>query len=79
MACVECAERRKRLRDAIFRGKLAEAKDITVEGLRVMIGIDAGADHRKEATARKTKKRAPVVGRAGPEVIIPPAEGNEEQ
>lgn len=79
MICKDCEERRKRLRDAIFRGKLAAAKDITVEGLRVMIGIDAGADHRKEATARKGKKRTAVVGKAGPEVILPPAKGNEAQ
>jgi hypothetical protein len=49
MACVECERRRKLLRDAIMHGRMAEALDVTVEGLRVMIGIDAGADHRKEA------------------------------
>lgn len=47
MACKDCEERRKRLRDAIMHGKMADALDITVEGLRVMIGVDAGADHRK--------------------------------
>jgi len=53
MACVECEARRKALRDAIMRGKMAEAMDITVEGLRVMIGIDAGADHRRDAELMK--------------------------
>lgn len=51
MACVDCEERRKALRDALFAGKMAEALDITVEGLRVMIGVDADADHRKDASA----------------------------
>lgn len=50
MACRDCEIRRKRLRDAIMHGRMAEALDMTVEGLRVMIGIDAGADHRKAAT-----------------------------
>ena len=49
MVCVDCAERRQKLRDAIMHGKMAKALDITVEGLRVMIGIDARADHREEA------------------------------
>jgi len=47
MACKDCAERRKNLRDAILHGRMAEAMDMTVEGLRVMMRIDAGADHRK--------------------------------
>lgn len=51
MACEKCEQQREKLRDAIMRGKLSEAVDVTVEGLRVMIGIDAGADHRKEAAA----------------------------
>ena len=51
MACEKCEQQRKKLRDAIMRGKLSEVVDVTVEGLRVMIGIDAGADHRKEAAA----------------------------
>lgn len=49
MACKDCAERRKNLRDAILHGRMAEAMDMTVEGLRVMMRIDAGADHRKDA------------------------------
>ncbi len=49
MACKDCAERRKNLRDAILHGRMAEAMDMTVEGLRVMMRIDAGADHRKTA------------------------------
>ncbi len=61
MGCKDCAERRKNLRDAILHGEMAKARDITVEGLRVMIGIDAGADHRK----------ASVVGNAAPEAITP--------
>ncbi|WP_303763815.1 hypothetical protein [Sphingobium yanoikuyae] len=28
---------------------MAEAMDTTIEGLRTMIGFDAGADHRKGA------------------------------
>lgn len=56
MACKDCAERRKTLRDAIMHGKMAEAMDITVEGLRVMIGIDAGADHRKDAAEKPAFK-----------------------
>jgi len=52
MVCVDCEARRKALRDALLHGKMAEALDITVEGLRVMIGIDAGADHRKEAAEK---------------------------
>jgi len=44
MACQNC----KKIRDAVLHGRMAEALDITVEGLRVMIGIDAGADHRTE-------------------------------
>jgi len=59
MTCKDCDERRKSLRDAIMHGKMAEAMDITVEGLRVMIGIDAGADHRKEATEAGESKPAP--------------------
>ncbi len=47
MACEDCARRRRELMSAIFQGKLAEAKEITVEGLRTIISIDAGADHRK--------------------------------
>jgi hypothetical protein len=47
MACKDCAERRKNLRDAILHGRMAEAMDMTVDGLRVMMRIDAGADHRK--------------------------------
>lgn len=47
MGCKDCAERRKNLRDAIMHGKMADALDITVEGLRAMIRIDADADHRK--------------------------------
>lgn len=64
MSCPDCELRRKRLRDAILHGKMAEALDITVDGLRVMIGIDAGADHRKDAL---------VVGEAAPEVTEPRA------
>ena len=51
MACVDCAKRRRALQDAILHGKMAEAMDITVEGLRTIIGIDAGADHRKDPIA----------------------------
>lgn len=51
MACVDCAKRRRALQDAIMHGKLAEAMDITVEGLRTIIGIDAKADHRKDPIA----------------------------
>lgn len=60
MACKECEQRRKKLRDAIMHGKMAEALDMTVEGLRVMIGIDAGADHRKDAEASVTPKADPT-------------------
>lgn len=59
MACPDCEERRKRLRDAIMRGKLAEARDITVEGLRVMIGIDSAADHRRDAVAEVLPTNTP--------------------
>ena len=59
MACRDCEEKRKRLRDAIMHGKMAAALDVTVEGLRAMIGIDTGADHRKEAeTPAKQAKPA---------------------
>lgn len=51
MACEDCARRRRELMSAIFQGKLAEAKEITVEGLRVMISVDASADHRNYADA----------------------------
>lgn len=53
MACPDCEIRRKRLRDAIMHGKMADAMDITVEGLRVMIGIDAAADHRRDHRLRE--------------------------
>ena len=49
MACEECARRRKMLRDAVMHGKMAQARDITIDGLRTIMGIDASADHRKEA------------------------------
>lgn len=55
MSCKDCAEKRKRLRDAIMHGKMAEALDVTVEGLRVMIGIDSAADHRKDVAAKPAK------------------------
>lgn len=79
MACKDCEERRKRLRDAIMHGKMAEALDITVEGLRVMIGIDAGADHRKEAAETLAvggviatdPKPIPVIGEGGIEAVLP--------
>ncbi|WP_311271042.1 hypothetical protein [Sphingobium sp. WCS2017Hpa-17] len=61
MSCKDCAEKRKRLRDAIMHGKMAEALDVTVEGLRAMIGIDAGADHRKEV-AESAKPAKAVKG-----------------
>lgn len=64
MACPECEARRKKLRDAILHGKMAEAMDITVEGLRVMIGIDAGADHRKGAAGQSSGL---VAGEVAPE------------
>jgi len=64
MACVDCELRRKRLRDAIMHGRMAEALDVTVEGLRVMIGIDAGADHRKEASEAEPKKAAKASAKA---------------
>ncbi len=57
MSCIECEARRKALRDAILRGKMAEAMDITVEGLRVMMRIDAGADHRKDAPAKPRRAK----------------------
>ncbi len=39
MACKDCAERRKRIRDAVLHGKMAEAAGLTVGGLREMIGF----------------------------------------
>lgn len=60
MACKDCAERRKNLRDAIMHGKMAEALDITVEGLRAMIRIDAGADHRTDAPAEPVTSAKPA-------------------
>lgn len=47
MACKECAERRKKIRDAVLHGKMAEAVGQTVTGLREMIGFKA--DEPKEA------------------------------
>lgn len=61
MACVDCEKRRKALRDAILHGKMAEAMDITVEGLRVMIGIDPGADHRKGLPTLSGKTKAELL------------------
>lgn len=58
MSCPECEARRKALRDAIMHGKMAQAMDITAEGLRVMIGIDAKSDHRAEAKADDDKPPA---------------------
>lgn len=72
MACEDCERRRKMLRDAVLHGKMADALDITVEGLRVMIGIDAKADHRAEAEQSKL-----VVGDHAPE--IPSQWGNEHK
>lgn len=61
MACVDCAERRKKLRDALLHGRMAEAMETTVEGLRVMIGIDPGADHRKALPSLSGKTKAELV------------------
>lgn len=44
MACKNCEERRKRLRDAIMHGKMAEAVGETVAGLREMIGLGAAPE-----------------------------------
>ena len=68
MSCPDCEARRKKLRDAIMHGKMAEALDMTVEGLRVMIGIDAGADHRKEAEKAAVSS---VVPKADPTPVKP--------
>lgn len=37
MSCVECEERRRKLRDAILRGKMAEAAGHVVAGVREMV------------------------------------------
>lgn len=37
MACVECEERRRKLREAVLRGKIAEAAGHAVAGLREMV------------------------------------------
>ena len=60
MVCVDCAERRQKLRDAIMERKFSQALDITVEGLRAMIGIDADADHRKDAKPAEVDEPAPA-------------------
>jgi hypothetical protein len=53
MACKDCEEKRRKLRSAVLHGRMAEAMDITIEGLRTIITINAGADHRKEAELAK--------------------------
>lgn len=63
MACKDCEVRRKRLRDAIMHGRMAEALDVTVEGLRVMIGIDAESDHRKDAAPKADPVPAKATGK----------------
>lgn len=73
MGCIDCAERRKRLRDAILHGRMAEALDTTVEGLRVMIGIDAGADHRRvepEQPSLSGKTKAELLAIAAAEDVV---------
>lgn len=47
MACKECEERRRKLRDAIMHGKMAEAMGLTVGGLREMMGLN-GAEPTSE-------------------------------
>lgn len=67
MACKDCEERRKRLRDAIMHGKMAEAMDITVGGLREMIGIKADpSDGADDGEPAKTATLG-VVGELAPE------------
>jgi hypothetical protein len=51
MACRECEERRRKLRDAILRGKLAEAAGHVVEGVKEMAAPKAPPPER----ARKAK------------------------
>ncbi|SMC97159.1 hypothetical protein [Novosphingobium sp. B1] len=59
MVCVDCEERRKALRDAIMHGKMAEAVNLTVGGLREMIGFktaDADSEADESAPAKTAAK-----------------------
>lgn len=52
MACIKCEERRRKLRDAILAGKIAEAAGHVVAGVKEML-----TDDEPEAQAKVTKAK----------------------
>lgn len=58
MACKECEARRKKLRDAVLHGKMAEAVGLTVGGLREMIGLTPAEAVATKAPPAPAKREA---------------------
>ncbi|WP_395326933.1 hypothetical protein WBP06_09470 [Novosphingobium sp. BL-8H] len=67
MACEKCEERRRKLRDAIIRGKLAEA------GGHVVAGISEIVTPKSKAIGSDGSSGGGIseMGKAGPEAIMP--------
>ena len=65
MACQKCEERRRKLRDAIMRGKMGEAAGHVVAGVREMVGVvdeepateESDSAAPDEAPARRGRRR----------------------
>ncbi|SNT19604.1 hypothetical protein SAMN06295955_11563 [Sphingopyxis indica] len=53
MSCLECEERRRKLRDAILRGKMAEAAVHVVAGVREMVAPAPKPETKRRARRAK--------------------------